>query len=83
MSNQENKKRISETYVTRNERTFETRLLFLYDLFSEPYEQIQIMTSCVKYKLDTSLDEYLWALHKVDWAIKGKDPMKLLKKVDG
>jgi hypothetical protein len=41
------------------------------------------MTSCVKYKLDTSLDEYLWALHKVDWAIKGKDPMKLLKKVDG
>jgi hypothetical protein len=59
MSNQENEKRISETYVNRNERTFETRLLFLYDLFSEPYEPIEIMTSCVKYKLDTSLDEYL------------------------
>lgn len=47
-----------------NERTFETRLHFIYGLFSNKFTQDQIMANCIKYKLDKSLQAYIKEIHK-------------------
>ena len=70
-------------YVERDERTFETRLQFIVDIFSNKYEPYQIMGSCIQHKLDKSYQVYLEEIHKSLWTLYGKDPMMLLKKIDG
>lgn len=70
-------------YVERNDRTFETRLQFIIDIFSNKYKPYQIMASCIQHKLDKSYQVYLEEIHKSLWTLYGKDPMMLLKKIDG
>ena len=70
-------------YVERDERTFETRLQFIIAIFSNKYKPYQIMASCIQHKLDKSYQVYLEEIHKSLWTLYGKDPMILLKKIDG
>lgn len=63
-------------------RTFETRLTFIKDIFSNPYTPEQIMASSIQYKLDKSFENYIKEIHRVVWQLHGEDPIKLLKKVD-
>lgn len=70
-------------YVDREDRTFETRLQFIADIFSSKYERHQIMASCINYKLDKSYEAYIEEIHKNLWSLYGKDPMTILKKIDG
>lgn len=46
------------------QRTFETRVKFIRDLFSSKYTENQIMANCVQYKLDKSLQAYIKEIHK-------------------
>ena len=66
----------------RNLRTFETRVTFIRDIFSNKYEPIEIMAHCIKYKLDKSYEIYLTDILKNVWNLNGQDPMKVLKRID-
>ena len=63
-------------------RTFETRLLFIKNLFSDLFPRDKIMTSCIQFKLDTSYKEYLKEIHKSYYELLEKDPIKVLNKID-
>ena len=63
-------------------RTFETRVKFIDDIFSNLYTRDQIMASCITYKLDKSFDAYIKDIHKSLWKLSGKDPMSILRKID-
>jgi len=65
-----------------NERTFETRLKFIKELFTNKYEPYQIMAHCIQHKLDRSYDAYLKEIHKSVWLLENQDPMTILKKID-
>lgn len=66
----------------RNARTFETRVTFIRDIFSNKYEPIEIMAHCIQYKLDKSYEIYLKDVLKSIWNLDGQDPMKILKRID-
>ncbi len=66
----------------RNSRTFETRVGFIRDIFSNKYQPIEIMAHCIQYKLDKSYEVYLKDILKSVWNLDGQDPMKILKRVD-
>lgn len=63
------------------DKTFETRLLFIRELFTNTYERHQIMASCINYKLGKSYEMYLKDIHRSLWNLNGKDPMAILKKI--
>ena len=65
-----------------NSRTFETRVTFIRDIFTNKYEPIEIMAHCIKYKLDKSYEIYLKDVLKSIWNLNGQDPMKILNRVD-
>jgi len=64
------------------ERTFETRLIFIHDIFANRYPRSQIMAHCIQHKLDKSYEAYVKEIHKSLWQLYGKDPMAVLKKID-
>ena len=66
----------------RNSRTFETRVTFIRDIFSNKYAPIEIMVHCIKYKLDKSYEVYLTDVLQSVWNLNGQDPMKILKRID-
>ena len=73
----ENKKRPDEA-----SRTFETRLKFIDEIFSNTYTRDQIMASCITYKLNKSFEAYIKDIHKSLWKLSGKDPMAVLRRID-
>ena len=73
----ENKKRPDEA-----SRTFETRVKFIDEIFSNTYTQDQIMASCITYKLNKSFEAYIKDIHKSLWKLSGKDPMAVLRRID-
>lgn len=64
-------------------RTFETRVKFIRDIFSNKFTPEQIMANSIQYKLDASYENYIKEIHKVAWKLFGEDPIKVLKKIDG
>jgi len=70
-------------YVDRPDLTFETRLQFINSIFSNRFEDYQIMASCIQYKLDQSYEMYLKDIHKSLWLLEGKNPLTILKQIDG
>jgi hypothetical protein len=70
-------------YVDRVDRTFETRLQFINEIFSSRFKDYEIMASCINYKLDQSYEVYLKDIHKSLWLLNGKNPLTILKKIDG
>jgi hypothetical protein len=63
-------------------RTFETRVKFINELFSETYSQDQIMASCINHKLNKSFEAYIKDIHKSLWKLRNSDPMAILKRID-
>ena len=66
----------------RSQRTFETRVSFIRDIFTNKYEPIEIMAHCIQYKLDKSYEAYFNDNLKSVWNLNGKDPIKVLKQID-
>jgi predicted GTPase len=66
----------------RNERTLETRVSFIREIFTNKYKPIEIMANCIQYKLDKSYEVYLKDVLKSVWNLNGQDPLKILKRVD-
>ncbi|MBP5468568.1 MAG: hypothetical protein J6Z11_04915 [Candidatus Riflebacteria bacterium] len=64
------------------ERTFETRVKFIKELFSNKFENYQIMANCIEHKLDRSYESYIKDIHKSSWQLENKDPIEVLKRID-
>ena len=64
------------------ERTFETRLKFIRELFTNKYENYQIMAHCIQHKLDKSYEAYVKEVHKSEWRLGNQDPIAILKRID-
>ena len=63
-------------------RTFETRVKFIDEIFSNTYTRDQIMASCISYKLNKSFEVYIKDIHKSLWKLSGRDPMAVLRRID-
>ena len=70
------------TKFPEEERTFETRLKFIKELFTNRYEPYQIMAHCIQHKLDKSYEAYLKEIHKSMWLLGNEDPIAVLKRID-
>lgn len=66
----------------RDSRTFETRVGFIRDIFTNKYKPIDIMAHCIQYKLDKSYEVYFKDILTSIWNLNGQDPMKILKRID-
>ena len=66
----------------RNLRTFETRITFIRDVFSNKYAPIEILAHSIQYKLNKSYEMYLDDVLKSVWNLNGQDPIKILKRID-
>jgi len=65
-----------------DQRTFETRLLFIQSLFSNLYSKEDIMASCIQHKLDRSFLNYVETLDTMILKLSSEDPLKILKNMD-
>ena len=50
---------VKNTKFPEDERTFETRLKFIKEIFTNRYEPYQIMAHCIQHKLDKSYETYV------------------------
>lgn len=66
----------------KDERTFETRLLFIKGVFEDLHSQSDIMAKCVSYKLRGSLENYMADLERSYGVLMNKNPVSVLKKID-
>lgn len=60
-------------------RTFETRLLFIKELFENKFDNIDIMAHCIAHKLDWSYLQYCEQLRRCAYQVTGEDPLEVLK----
>ena len=70
------------TKFPEEERTFETRLKFIKELFTNKFENYQIMAHCIQHKLDKYYEAYVKEVHKSVWLLENQDPMNILKRID-
>ena len=73
---------VKSTKFPEDERTFETRLKFIKEIFTNKYEPYQIMPHSIHHKLDKCYEAYIKEIHKSVWLLEDKDPMAILKKID-
>ena len=66
----------------RTQRTFETRVTFIRDIFTNKYTPLDIMAHSIQYKLDKSYETYFNEVLKSVWNLNGQDPIKILKRID-
>lgn len=64
-------------------RTFETRLVYIKEIFSNKYSQDDILKGCIEYKLNKTYETYLRELKHSVSILTGLDkPVEVLKKLD-
>lgn len=73
---------MNEAKFSKNQRTFLTRLLFLQEIYSGLFTQVDIMASCIAHKLDRSYLAYLEELQNSTYATTGEDPLDVLKNLN-
>ena len=73
---------VKSTKFPEDERTFETRLKFIKEIFTNKYEPYQIMAHSIQHKLDKSYEVYIKVIHNSVSLLEDKDPMAILKKID-
>lgn len=69
-------------HVDTINRTFETRLLFIQDVFSNIYDKSQIITSSINHKLKCSFETYLNEVEKSKAVLEEKKPLTVLKRIN-
>ena len=66
----------------RDQRTFETRVSFIRDIFTNKYQPRDILAHSIQYKLDKSYEVYFKDMLTSIWNLNGQDPIKILKRID-
>lgn len=62
-------------------RTFESRLLFLKDIFENTFSKTEIMGRCILYKLNGTYDTYQENVDKSVDTIVNSNPLTMLAKL--
>ena len=65
----------------KDNRTFETRLQFISNVFSHPYTKEEILASSVQFKLRKSYETYLDEVNRSLDYLESKDAVKVLTKI--
>ena len=68
--------------IPEEDRTFETRLIFIKDIFLNKYPNEQIMANCINYKLNMSYESYSRELENDIKLLVGENPIRVLKRID-
>lgn len=63
-------------------RNFKTRLLFINSIFSDKFDEQDIIGRCIQHKLNFMLDSLEKETEKSLWNVKGVDPIKIMKYLD-
>lgn len=63
------------------ERCFESRLLFIREIFNDLHPKEEIMTSCINFKLKNSLNNYIADLDRSVKALERANTISVLKKI--
>lgn len=71
-----------QTNISEEDRTFETRLIFIKDIFLNKYPNEQIMANCINYKLNMSYESYSRELENDIKLLVGENPIRVLKRID-
>lgn len=71
-----------QTNIPEEDRTFETRLIFIKDIFLNKYPNEQIMANCINYKLNMSYESYSRELENDIKLLVGENPIRVLKRID-
>jgi len=69
----------SEKKFPESQRTFETRLLFIREIFSDLHSPEEIMAQCITHKLDRSYLRYVQSLDKSMANLTMAEPLKILR----
>ena len=68
--------------LPEDQRSFESRLLFIRDLFENKYPALDILASSIQYKLGISLDQYREDLHMSALCLQYSNAMRVLNKAN-
>lgn len=69
-----------ESATDESQRTFETRLEFIRQIFTNKYSEDDIFKKCVEHKLDRSFELYTQEVNACLNRLYAKDPIKILKR---
>lgn len=65
------------------QKTFESRLRYIFGIFSDPYTQTEIMRNCIAFKLNKSFEQYIDDLEKSFKLLTGRDnPVPVLRSIE-
>ena len=65
----------------KENRTFETRLEFIANIFSYPLSKTEILASSVQFKLNKTYEIYLEEVNRSLSILASHDPTKVLSKI--
>ena len=65
----------------KENRTFETRLEFIANIFSNPLSKTEILASSVQFKLNKTYEIYLEEVNRSLSILASHDPTKVLSKI--
>lgn len=65
----------------KENRTFETRLEFIVNIFSHPLSKTEILASSVQFKLNKTYEIYLEEVNRSLSILASHDPTKVLSKI--
>ncbi|MDY2724156.1 MAG: hypothetical protein SOV25_00980 [Candidatus Onthovivens sp.] len=65
----------------KENRTFETRLEFIANIFSHPLSKTEILASSVQFKLNKTYEIYLEEVNRSLSILASHDPTKVLSKI--
>lgn len=71
-----------DTELTAPNRTFESKLLFINEIFSDKYPQEIILQSAIQYKLSRSAQQYDFDVNFGARYLKSKENIQMLKKLN-
>ena len=66
--------------IDKNQRTFETRLLFIKELFLHKYSEEEILKGSIVHKLKKSYEQYLDEVNRSVSMLRSQDPLKVLNR---
>lgn len=65
----------------KENRTFETRLEFINNIFSQPHSKEEIMASSIQFKLNKTYEQYVEEVERSLNYLLSKDAEKVLNKI--
>lgn len=63
----------------REQRSFKTRLQYINEIFSNTFDQEEILRSCITHKLKCSYEDYVRSLERSIKHLKEQSELRVLK----